>query len=90
MDFSNRPQVTHAPAAAGEPVSRDADALRRCSLSNSLFKAGDYEGAVEALEGFWRGACERPAAEGLDARAAGELLFHAGRLTSAIGGARRI
>jgi tetratricopeptide (TPR) repeat protein len=90
MDISNRPQVTHAPAEAGEPVSRDADALRRCALSNSFLKAGDYEGAAEALEDFWRGAGERPVTEGLGARAVAELLVQAGRLTSAIGGARRL
>src|SRR5829696_2528419 len=90
MDLSNRPQVTHARATAGGPASRDEDALRRCALSNSFLKAGDYEGAVEALEGFWRGARERPATEGLDPRAAGEVLVQAGRLTSALGGARRI
>jgi tetratricopeptide (TPR) repeat protein len=90
MDFSNRSQATHAQAAAGEPVTRDEDALRRCALSNSLLKSGDYEGAARALEGFWRGACERPAADGLGARAAAELLSQAGRLTSALGGVRRI
>src|SRR5919107_3403156 len=90
MDFSNRSQATHAQATAGDPTSRDEDALRRCALSNSFLKAGDYEGAVEALEGFWRGTRERPATEGLDPRAAGEVLVQAGRLTSALGGARRI
>lgn len=90
MDFSNRPQVTHAPAVAGAPASRDEDALRRCTLSNSFLKAGDYEGAVEALEGLWRGACERPAADDLGAPATAELLIQAGRLTSALGGSRRI
>ncbi|MBV8858919.1 MAG: tetratricopeptide repeat protein [Acidobacteria bacterium] len=90
MDFSNSPRVTHAPAAAGAPASRDEDALRRCTLSNSFLKAGDYEGAVEALEGLWRGTCGRPAADGLGARAAAEVLLQAGRLTSALGGARRI
>jgi tetratricopeptide (TPR) repeat protein len=90
MDVSNRPQVTHAPALTGAPASRDEDALRRCALSNSFLKAGDYEGAVEALEGFWRGACERPAADGLGPGAAAEVLVQAGRLTSALGGARRI
>ncbi|HEX8189556.1 MAG TPA: tetratricopeptide repeat protein [Pyrinomonadaceae bacterium] len=90
MDISNRPHETEARATAGAPASRDEDALRRCALSNSFLKAGDYEGAVEALEGLWRGACERPAAEGLGARAAAELLVQAGRLTSALGGARRV
>jgi hypothetical protein len=55
MDFSNRSQALHAPAAVGAPASRDEDALGRCALSNSLLKSGDYEGAAEALEGFWRG-----------------------------------
>lgn len=90
MDFPHRRQVTPARATAADPASCDEDALRRCTLSNSFLKAGDYEGAVEALEGFWRGAGERPATEGLDPRAAGELLVQAGRLTSALGGARRI
>lgn len=90
MDFSNRPQITQARTTVGAPASRDEDSLRRCSLSNSFLKAGDYEGAVEALEGFWRGVCERPAAEGLGTRAAAEILLQAGRLTSALGGMRRI
>lgn len=90
MDFSNRPQPTRAQATAGAPASRDEDALRRCSLSNSILRAGDYDGAVAALEELWRGACERPAVGGLSARAAAEVLLQAGRLTSALGGARRI
>lgn len=87
MDFSDRPQSTHTQAT---PISRDEEALQRCALANSFLKAGDYEGAVEALEGLWRGVRERPAVEGLGARAAAELLIQAGRLTSALGGARRI
>jgi tetratricopeptide (TPR) repeat protein len=91
MDFSNSRQVTHAPATtAGAPASRDEDVLLRCALSNLFLKAGDYEGAVQALEGLWRGACERPATDGLGLLASAELLVQAGRLTSALGGARRI
>lgn len=90
MDFLNRIQVTHARATTDDHASRNEDALQRCALSNSFLKAGDYEGAVEALEGFWRGAGERPVTEGLDRRAAGAVLVQAGRLTSALGGARRI
>ncbi|MFL6335191.1 MAG: tetratricopeptide repeat protein [Pyrinomonadaceae bacterium] len=90
MDFLNSSQTTYARATTDAPASRDEDALRRCSVSNSYLKAGDYEGAVEALEGFWRGACERPAADNLSARPTAELLVQAGRLTSALGGARRI
>lgn len=90
MDFSNSTQAVHAQTTTGKSTSRDEDALRRCALSNSFLKTGDYEGAVEALEGFWRGACERPATEALDPRTAAEVLVQAGRLTSALGGARRI
>ena len=35
MDFLNRSQVTHSLATAGEPVSRDADALRLATLNNT-------------------------------------------------------
>ncbi|MDT5271580.1 MAG: hypothetical protein QOH49_3766 [Acidobacteriota bacterium] len=90
MDFLHRSQTAHADAPSGGHASREGDALQRCALSNSFLKAGDYEGAVEALEGLWRGACARPATAGLGARAAAELLVQAGRLTSALGGARRI
>src|ERR1044072_4436434 len=88
MDFSNRPQVTHAQATAGDSTSHDESALQRCARSNTFLKAGNYEGAIEALEGLWRGACERPATEGLGARAVAEVLIQAGRLTSGLGGAR--
>jgi tetratricopeptide (TPR) repeat protein len=90
MDFVHRSQTAHADAPSGAHASHDGDALQRCALSNSFLKAGDYEGAVEALDGLWRGACARPAAGGLGARASAELLLQAGRLTSALGGARRI
>ncbi|MBV9927649.1 MAG: hypothetical protein JOZ96_21705 [Acidobacteria bacterium] len=90
MDFSNSHRATTAQAVAGHPAPRDEDAFRRCTLSNSFLKAGDYEGAVAALEELWRGPYERPLAEGLGARATAELLVQAGRLTSALGGARRI
>jgi tetratricopeptide (TPR) repeat protein len=90
MDFANRRQATHAPITAADSASRDEDALRRCTHSNSFLKTGDYEGAVEALEGLWPGACARPATDGLGAHAAAELLVQSGRLTSTLGGARRI
>lgn len=90
MDFVHRSQTAHADAPSDAYASRDGDALLRCALSNSFLKAGDYEGAVEVLERLWRGAGARPATEGLDARTAAEVLMQAGRLTSALGGARRI
>lgn len=90
MDFANRSQVMHATATFGTHASSDEDALRRCTISNTCLKAGDYEGACEALEGLWRGACERPSTEGLSQHAAGEVMLQAGRLTSALGSVRRI
>ena len=89
MDFLERYQAAAADASAGENVSADEDALRRCQLSKSRLDAGDYEGAREELGALWRRAGERPVVEGLGARAAAEVLLQAGRLTGAIGGARR-
>ncbi|HEX8687585.1 MAG TPA: tetratricopeptide repeat protein, partial [Pyrinomonadaceae bacterium] len=43
-----------------------------------------------ALAELWRGARERPRVEGLGPRSTAELLVLAGRLTSALGGSRRI
>lgn len=90
MDFVKRPQTLHAGVPAGTAASRDEDALQRCRASHSFLKAGDYERAVEAMNGLWRGPSERPATDRLGARTAAELLIHAGRLTSALGGARHI
>lgn len=90
MDFVHRSKTAQADAPSDSRASRDEDALQRCALSNSILRAGDYDGAVGALGELWRGACERPAVEGLGAPAAAELLVQAGRLTSALGGARRI
>jgi tetratricopeptide (TPR) repeat protein len=90
MDFVHHTQTAHADAPSGAHASSDEGTLQRCALSNSFLKAGDYERAVEALEGLWRGACERPAVGGLGARVTAEVLVQAGRLTSALGGARRI
>ena len=87
MNTADRHQ-TASHAASG--ASRDEDALLRCGRSKSHLEAGDYERAREAMGGLWRRAGERPAVEGLGARAAAEVLVQAGRLTSAIGGARRV
>jgi tetratricopeptide (TPR) repeat protein len=75
---------------AGVDAGRDEDVLHRCGMSKSSLEAGDYERAREFMGELWRRVGERPAIEGLGERAAAELLLHAGRLTSTIGGARRI
>lgn len=90
MDFLERSRAATADAVAGGRVSPEEDALRRCGRSKSYLDAGDYESAREALGTLWRRAGERPAVEGLSAHAGAELLLQAGRLTSAIGGARRL
>jgi tetratricopeptide (TPR) repeat protein len=90
MDFLERSRAAAVETVAGGPVSPEEDALRRCGRSKSHLDAGDYESACEALGTLWRRAGERPVVEGLDARAAAEVLLQAGRLTGAVGGARRL
>jgi tetratricopeptide (TPR) repeat protein len=89
MDFLERSRTTSAGADAADSVSPDDDALRRCGLSKSYLDAGDYERAREAMGALWRRAGERPSVAGLGARAAAEVFLQAGRLTGAVGGARR-
>ncbi|MDT5295649.1 MAG: hypothetical protein QOJ76_2529 [Acidobacteriota bacterium] len=86
MNTTNRSQTS----PVGVEADRDEDVLRRCGMSKSLLEAGDYERAREVMGGLWLRAGERPAVEGLGERAAAELLLQAGRLTSTIGGARRV
>lgn len=90
MDFANYSRTSTAGTSAGAGTSREEDALLRCGLSKSYLEAGDYERAREVMGGLWRRAGERPSVEGLGGRAAAEVLVQAGRLTSAIGGARRL
>ncbi len=90
MDFLERSRTSSAGADERDRISPEDDALRRCGLSKSCLDAGDFEGARAAMGALWRRAGERPAVEGLGARVAAEVLLQAGRLTSAIGGARRV
>lgn len=90
MDFLERSRTAAAGSDVADRVSAEEDALLRCGRSKSYLDAGDYERAREAMGTLWRRAGERPAVEGLGARAAAEVLLQAGRLTSAIGGARRL
>ncbi|MDT7689574.1 MAG: hypothetical protein QOE46_2333 [Acidobacteriota bacterium] len=86
MDIADRSQAPRA----GAVTPRDEETCLRCGLSKSFLEAGDYERARESLSSLWRRAGERPDTEGLGARAAAELLLQAGRLTGAIGDARRL
>ena len=90
MDFLERSRITSAGTDDAPRVSTDEDALRRCGLSKSYLDAGDYERARETMGTLWRRAGERPSVEGLGAHAAAEVFLQAGRLTGAIGGARRV
>ncbi|HEX8353329.1 MAG TPA: hypothetical protein VF611_10540 [Pyrinomonadaceae bacterium] len=90
MDILERSRTAPAGADTVDRISPEEDALLRCGRSKSYLEAGDYERAREAMGMLWRRAGERPAVEGLGERAAAEVLLQAGRLTSAIGGARRV
>lgn len=63
--------------AAGERV------LLRCRAAAELIRTGQYEEAREALGDLWRGVGARPDVEGLDGRAAAEVLLQAGALSNA-------
>ncbi|HEY0171281.1 MAG TPA: hypothetical protein VGB98_09680 [Pyrinomonadaceae bacterium] len=88
MNFLERSRTASAEAVARGRVSHEEDALRRCGRFKSYLDAGDYDSAREALGALWRRAGERPAVEGLGARAAAEVILQAGRLTGVVGGAR--
>ena len=90
MDFLERSLTTSAGTDARDHVFPEEDALRRCGLSRSYLDAGDYERAREAMGALWQRVGERPSVEDLGARAAAEVFLQAGRLTAAIGGARRV
>ena len=62
----------------------------RVQLSRALEESGDYEGAGAAMGDLWSGVGARPAVEGLDRRAAAEVLLQAGVLTSGLGSAKQV
>ena len=65
-------------------------ALVRCRWAKKFEEIGNYDAGREALGELWRGIGERPNFEGLDQRAAGEVLLRAGTLTGWIGSTRQI
>jgi CheY-like chemotaxis protein/tetratricopeptide (TPR) repeat protein len=58
-----------------------------CSLAKQLEKAGDYEGAYEALSEFWPDPNSAPRIEGLDEPIKADLLLRTGALAGWRGGA---
>ncbi len=75
---------------ADPAVTRSERVTLRCRLSKELEESGDFEGARAALREVWQRVGERPALDGLDRRAAAEVLLAVGRLTGSIGSARQI
>ncbi|HVF55038.1 MAG TPA: sigma 54-interacting transcriptional regulator [Pyrinomonadaceae bacterium] len=65
-------------------------ALLRCELSKELTEAGNFDAACDALGDLWRGVGEKPVFDGLNQKAAAEILLRAGTLSGWIGSARQI
>lgn len=61
-----------------------------CARAAERIFSGRYEDAREILGRFWRGVGERPSLEGLEARAAAEVLLQCGALTSRLGSSRHV
>ncbi len=71
-------------------LDQSARALLRCQFSKQLEDEGDYEGARAALGPLWQRVGERPRLEGLNERAAAEVLLRVAALTGWLGRARQI
>ncbi|MGZ5435656.1 MAG: hypothetical protein ACXWID_09335 [Pyrinomonadaceae bacterium] len=65
-------------------------ALLRCRLAKQLERAGDYDGAVEAMAELWQGVGARPNLEDLNDETRAEVLLRVGALTGWIGDADQI
>lgn len=66
-------------------LTPNASAIRRCQAALEFKDRGDYDGAQEVMEPFWKRLGERPNTEGLHAEVAAEVLLHVGILTRWIG-----
>ncbi len=62
----------------------------RCQRAKSLEELGDYDGARQALGGYWQGVGERPLLEGHSPLAQAELLLRTGALSGWIGRVRQL
>lgn len=65
-------------------------ALLRCEFAKRLEESGSYDAAREALGDLWEQIGEHPQTEGLDDRAAAELLLRVGVLLGWIGSTRQV
>ncbi|MFL6257720.1 MAG: hypothetical protein ACJ74T_22165, partial [Pyrinomonadaceae bacterium] len=65
-------------------------AFLRCQTAAELIHRGQYEAASEALGELWRGIGQRPNVDGLDERAAAEVLHQVGALSGWMGASRQV
>ena len=63
----------------------EGELMLRCSMSRLLVLVSDFEGAREALGGYWPVDGDGPTVAGLSPRAEAELLLRAGVLTGWLG-----
>lgn len=70
-------------------LSCDERVLVRCEYAKRLEEAGNYDAARDVLSDFWQRVGERPQTEGMDQRAAAELLLRVGVLLGWIGSTRQ-
>ncbi|HEV2708054.1 MAG TPA: helix-turn-helix domain-containing protein [Pyrinomonadaceae bacterium] len=62
----------------------------RCRLACEFIHIGQYDSAREALGEFWHGVGKRPRVEGLEAKAAAEVLLQCGTLSGWIGASQQL
>ena len=71
-------------------LNANDEALRRCNTALEHKDKGDYLGALETMQPFWKRVGEPPKTTGLEPAAAAEVLLCAGILTSWIGSKNQI
>ena len=71
-------------------LNANDEALLRCKTALEQKDRGDYAGAQETMQPFWKRAGERPETTGLDPSVAAEVLLCVGILTSWIGSKNQI
>jgi tetratricopeptide (TPR) repeat protein len=83
--------LTKNPLPLAEKSLSDCEqVLLSCQRAQDLQEAGRHEEARAALGEWWRQVGERPALEGLDARAQAEVLLRAGALSGFIGSSAQL
>jgi tetratricopeptide (TPR) repeat protein len=71
-------------------LTLEARIFLRCRLACEFIHIGQYEIAREALGELWQGIGRRPHIEGLEAKAAAEVLLQCGALSGWIGASQQI